>query len=78
MGTLRIQRLSDAVICQLYRDGWSRHDIGLRAKRCDHEVVAILRTHSVTIRNTVEGQTVARERRQRSVGKSRSERGVRG
>jgi hypothetical protein len=65
MGSRRIRLLTDSQICRLYRDGASRLEISLRSKLLDQEVCAVLRTNGVAIRNSVEGQRISRERRDR-------------
>lgn len=57
MGSLprpRPGRLSDAEICQRYRDGESQGMIGLRARLSSAQVRAVLIAHDVRIRHSAE------------------------
>jgi|1185.fasta_scaffold357403_2 hypothetical protein len=69
MGSRRIRLLTDSQICRLYRDGASRTEISLRSKLLDHEVCAVLRANGLAIRNSVEGQRISKERRNRQKGR---------
>jgi hypothetical protein len=63
VGTYRRRQLSDAAICSLYQQGFSRVEIGWRAKLYDAEVTAILRANGVALRSSTEAQAMARARR---------------
>lgn len=54
MGTRRYQKISDAEICQLYRDGQSAGVIGLRARISSVQVRDILTAHGIRIRQSAE------------------------
>lgn len=59
MGSLRHARLSDSQICQLYRNGASRDEVGMRAGLVDREVCDILRQNGVPLRNDAEAAAIA-------------------
>lgn len=64
MGTWRRQKISDEEIVRRYQeDGEGRVAIGLRAGLWDHEVVAVLQRHGVTIRTAKEAAALAGEQR---------------
>lgn len=63
MGTYRRRQLSDASICSLYQQGFSRTEIGWRAKMYDSEIMVVLRENGVALRSGSESQAMARARR---------------
>jgi hypothetical protein len=71
MGSLRRQRISDAGICRLYRNGESRAAICLAAGLYDAELVALLVRNGVPIRTQGEARDLARASRLRRSGKLR-------
>jgi len=50
-------------VCRLYAAGFSRCEIGWRARLYDREVTAILRANGVALRSSTEAQAMARARR---------------
>lgn len=54
MGTRRSQRISDAEICRLYREGQPRNMIGLKARLYDPEIIEILARNGVALRTRQE------------------------
>jgi hypothetical protein len=54
MGSLKIQRLSDAEICQQYRDGQSQGYLSLKARISTAAVRTILVAHGVRVRQSAE------------------------
>lgn len=63
MGTIRKQLISDMEVCRLYREGFSRTEIGWRARLYDAEVRAILARNGVPLRTPADSQAMARSRR---------------
>jgi hypothetical protein len=63
MGTYRRRQLSDSAICALYQQGFSRTEIGWRAKMYDSEILVVLRENGVQLRSSSESQALARSRR---------------
>lgn len=63
MGTIRRRQLSDSSICSLYQQGFSRTEIGWRAKMYDAEIMVVLRENGVALRSGTESQAMARARR---------------
>jgi len=71
MGSRRRQRISDAGICRLYRNGESRAAICLAAGLYDAEVVAVLARNGVPIRTPAEARELGRAARLRHTGRLR-------
>jgi hypothetical protein len=63
MGTHRRRMLSDLEICALYQQGFSRAEIGWRARMYDSEILVVLRANGVALRSSTEAQAMARARR---------------
>jgi hypothetical protein len=63
VGTIRRQLLSDMAVCKLYQEGFSRTEIGWKARLYDSEILVILRNNGVALRNSSESQALARSRR---------------
>lgn len=63
MGSLRKRVLSDAAICALYQQGFSRTEIGWRAKMYDAEIMVVLRENGIALRSSSESHAMARSRR---------------
>lgn len=63
MGTFRTRQLSDAAICSLYQQGYSRTEIGWRAKMYDSEILVVLRENGIALRSSSESAAMARARR---------------
>lgn len=63
LGSLRKRVLSDAAICSLYQQGFSRTEIGWRAKMYDSEILVVLRENGIALRSSSESAAMARARR---------------
>lgn len=63
MGSIRRPLLSDMAVCKLYQEGFSRTEIGWKARLYDSEILVILRTNGVALRSSAESQAMARSRR---------------
>lgn len=63
MGSIRRRQLSDLQICSLYQQGFSRTEIGWRAKMYDSEILVVLRENGVALRSSSESAAMARARR---------------
>jgi hypothetical protein len=63
MGSRRKRMLSDMEICALYQQGFSRTEIGWRAKMYDSEILVVLRANGVQLRSATESAAMARSRR---------------
>lgn len=56
--------LSDMAVCKLYQEGFSRAEIGWKARLYDSEILTILRANGVQLRSSSESAAMARARRQ--------------
>lgn len=63
LGSIRRRMLSDSQICSLYQQGFSRTEIGWRARMYDSEILVVLRENGVALRSSTESQAMARARR---------------
>lgn len=63
MGTYRTRQLSNSAICSLYQQGFSRTEIGWRAKMYDSEILVVLRENGIALRSSSESHAMARSRR---------------
>jgi hypothetical protein len=63
MGSVKISRLSDAEICERYRDGECRTMLALRAKVPDYRITEILTAHGVRLRGPNEALRLALKQR---------------
>lgn len=55
--------LSDMAVCKLYQEGFSRAEIGWKARLYDAEILVILRANGVQLRSSSESAAMARARR---------------
>lgn len=78
MGSVRRQRITDAGICRLYRNGEARGLIALRAGLYDAEVVAVLMRNGVPLRTQQEAAALAGAARRRHLGRLRLKNGTPG
>jgi hypothetical protein len=74
VGSFRIPQLSDLAICKLYADGFSRTEIGWRAKLYDREILAILERNGVPLRSHADARALSAARRERTREKLRAQR----
>jgi hypothetical protein len=74
MGTFRVAQLSESAICKLYVDGFSRTEIGWRARLYDREVLAILERNGVQLRSHADARALSAARRERTRERLRAQR----
>lgn len=63
MGSIRKRLLSDLEICRLYQQGFSRAEIGWKAKLYDPEILVVLRANGVALRTSGESRALSYARR---------------
>jgi len=63
VGSFRKRMLSDMEICQLYQQGFSRSEIGWRARLYDSEILVVLRENGVQLRSSGESRALGYARR---------------
>jgi hypothetical protein len=63
VGSIRRRVLSDMQICQMYQQGFSRAEIGWKAKLYDPEILVILRANGIALRTSGEARALSYARR---------------
>jgi hypothetical protein len=66
MGSFRIPALSDLAVCKLYAEGFSRTEIGWRARLYDREILAILERNGIPLRSHADARALSAARRERT------------